>query len=81
MLGDCYIAFYRGRKLDRNYPRPYDEVASGGNPRFNRSISDNWRDKGAGDDDEEGDWRKAGRDKWSKIVYCGVSRWLQISIS
>nr|KAG5688494.1 hypothetical protein BaRGS_007138 [Batillaria attramentaria] len=30
-------------------------------------MSDNWRDKGAaaGEEEDDGDWRKAGRDRWS----------------
>lgn len=31
-------------------------------------MSDNWRDKGPADEDDDGDWRKTGnRERWSEF--------------
>ncbi|XP_076472424.1 uncharacterized protein LOC143301883 isoform X4 [Babylonia areolata] len=55
------------RKLERGFSRPFDEVGGReGHPRFSRSMSDNWRDKGPADDDDDSDWRKpVGRERWT----------------
>lgn len=65
--------FLRGRKMDRNFTR-YDDLGSGGHPRYARSMSDNWREKGSAEqEEEEGDWRKDRRDKWSKYLFCNLT--------
>ncbi|KAL8581827.1 hypothetical protein ACOMHN_010201 [Nucella lapillus] len=52
------------RKMERGFSRPFEEVGRG-HPHFSRSMSDNWRDKGPGNDDEDGDWRKpVNRERW-----------------
>lgn len=59
---------YSGAK--RNYSTNRYEDGSGGPPKreFNRSLSsENWRDRGGNEEEEEeGDWRRAGGSKWSK---------------
>lgn len=69
--------FYSGAKRNYNTNR-YDD-GSGGPPKreFNRSLSsENWRDRGGNEEEEEdGDWRRAGGSKWSKwwILVRGVT--------
>ncbi|XP_061162750.1 GRB10-interacting GYF protein 2-like [Saccostrea echinata] len=53
----------------RNYNTARYDDGSGGPPKreFNRSLSsENWRDRGGNEDEEdEGDWRRAGGSKWN----------------
>ncbi|XP_048776485.1 GRB10-interacting GYF protein 2-like isoform X2 [Ostrea edulis] len=53
----------------RNYSTNRYEDGSGGPPKreFNRSLSsENWRDRGGNEEEEEeGDWRRAGGSKWN----------------
>lgn len=54
------------RKLERVFSRPFDDGSREGHPRFSRSMSDNWRDKGPADEEDEGDWRKpANKERWN----------------
>ena len=59
---------YSGAK--RNYQSRYEDGSSGPPQRqFQRSLSnENWRDRGGDEEEEDGDWRKAGGSKWS--MYC-----------
>ena len=68
-LSDAVSFIFRGsRKIERGFSRPYDELAREGHPRYSRSMSDNWREKGP-EEDDDGDWRKAGsRDRWSESL-------------
>ena len=63
-----YEYFYSGAK--RNYQLRYEDGSSGPPQRqFQRSLSnENWRDRGGDEEEEDGDWRKAGGSKWS--MYC-----------
>lgn len=58
--GMCY------RGLKRFERRFEDTSAISPRKEYNRSLSsDNWRDKTEREEDDEGDWRRAGpRDKW-----------------
>lgn len=69
------VFFLSGAKRNYNTNR-YDD-GSGGPPKreFNRSLSsENWRDRGGNEEEEEdGDWRRAGGSKWSKFTGDGSS--------
>ena len=63
-----HVSLNRGQKrFDRSFPSHYDESGNPQNPKmYQRSLSsDNWRDRE--EDDDNGDWRKAGGSKWSKF--------------
>lgn len=65
--------------MDRYAPRPYEELGREGHPRYSRSMSDNWREKGPTEEEDDGDWRKAGgsregtRERWSKFYTLNLS--------
>ena len=63
-----FSIFHRGQKrFDRSFPSHYEETGNPQNPKmYQRSFSsENWRDRD--EDDDNGDWRKAGGSKWSKF--------------
>ena len=62
------VCFNRGQKrFERPFPTRFDDTGNPPNPKmYQRSLSnENWRDRE--EDDDDGDWRKAGGSKWSRF--------------
>ena len=68
-IDDCILLYVyrRDKRYDRSYNRAYDDEQTSPRREFTRSMSgENWRDAKK-EEDEEGDWRRAGgsRDRWN----------------
>ena len=65
---ECNFCAFRGTKRGFSANRYDDGTGMMPKREFNRSLSsENWRERGGEEEQEEdGDWRKAGGTKWSK---------------